>query len=184
MRLTGLVIALFVGIFLPATMVAAELKAVFAFNDRVISIRFPGLNYGIVTTVDWSGRQIAVTFPRAETDSWKEAPALHLEISLEPIDASVDGQEYFQHYLGKYTEAMGSTLAPVENVVPNALLLLDCKMTFLYFSDREMRLHKALLITSIDEGTGVVILLDSLAASYDANEGVSIGILESIHFEN
>jgi hypothetical protein len=79
---------------------------------------------------------------------------------------------------------MGSTIAPVENVMPNAMSLLDCRMTFLLFWDSEWKSHKALLITSIDEGTGVVILLDNLADSYDANEEAFIGILESIHFEN
>jgi hypothetical protein len=161
----------------------ADLKAVFAFNDRIVSIRFPELNYGIVTTVDENTRKIAITYPmpRAEVPTHSSPP--HLEITLEPLASGVNGPDYYEHYLQRYLETMGSTSAPVPDSHPGGLALLDCKMTFLFFNDSELRAHKALLITSIDDGIGVVILLDTLADEYSTNENVSKGILQSIQFE-
>jgi hypothetical protein len=161
----------------------ADLKAVFTFNDRIVSIRFPELNYGIVTAVDENTRKIAITYPtpRAEATAYASPP--HLEITLEPLASNVSGADYYEHYLRRYVETMGSTSAPVDESRSGGFALLDCTMTFLFFNDSELRAHKALLITSIDNGVGVVILLDTLADQYSANENVSTGILQSIQFE-
>jgi hypothetical protein len=161
----------------------ADLKAVFAFNDKIVSIRFPELNYGIVTSVDENTRRIAITYPAPKSEAIVDSSPPHMEITMEPLAANVSGPEYYTHYLQRYVEKMGSTSAPVDTSDSSGLALLDCNMTFLLFNDTELRAHKALLITSIDDGVGVVILLDTLADDYNANENVSIGILQSIQFE-
>jgi hypothetical protein len=162
----------------------ADLKAVFAFKDRVVSIRFPELNYWIATTVDEDARQVAVTFPREQSPATDGQPGQHLEISLEALAPDVRGEDYHRHYLDRYADTMGSTSAPFDDYGRDSMALLDCRMAFLFFRDHELRDHKAILITSIDNGIGVVILLDTLASVYDSNESASIAILRSIQFEN
>jgi hypothetical protein len=51
-------------------------------------------------------------------------------------------------------------------------------------ADGALKPHTMLMITAIDEGTGIVIVLDVLAEAYDAMEAVVTGILESFRFEN
>jgi hypothetical protein len=166
------------------TSISADLKAVFAFHEKVVSIRFPEFNYGIVTTVDENIRKIAISYPAPKAGQVVHLSSPHLEITLEPIAGDVSSPEYHAHYLERYIEGTGSTSAPVDDSHSFALALRDSRMTYLLFNDGELRAHKALLITSIDEGVGVVIVLDTLADDYSANENVSNGILESIQFEN
>jgi hypothetical protein len=183
-RLTRLFFFLLVALTTSAVQSGADLKAVFAFNDRVFSIRFPEFNYGIATTVNDNSRQIAVTFPSLASAGGEEATALHVELSLEALPAGTSGQDYYQHYLTKYSEDMRTIPVPDTRLMTLSLSLLDCRMTLLSFKDAKLRLHKALLITSIDVGMGVVILLDGLQDVYDANEETALAVLESIRFEN
>lgn len=184
MRLTRLSLVLFLALVTSAAHGGADLKAVFAFNDRVISIRFPEFNYGIATTVNDNARQIAVTFPSPTSENGEAAPALHVELSLEALPAGTSGQDYYQHYLAKYASDMQTIPIPDARLTTLSLSLLDCRMTLLSFNDAKLRLHKALLITSIDGGMGVVIVLDGLEDVYDANEETALTVLESIRFEN
>jgi hypothetical protein len=183
-RLVRLLLLLLAAVVTPGARGDADLKAVFAFNDRVISIRFPELNYGIATTVNDNSRQIAVTFPPSASSREEEASALHVELSLEALPAGTSGQDYYQHYLMKYAEDMQTIPVPDARLTSLSLSLLDCRMTLLSFNDVKLRLHKALLITTIDGGMGVVILLDGLEDVYDANEETALAVLESIRFEN
>ena len=178
-RLIGL---LLIGIGSFGMQANADLKAIFAFSESIVSIRLPELNYEILTTVDDHARQIAVGFPKSQSDSEDSSPP-HLEIRLETLAADANGLDYYQHYLKLYIDTMGSTYASVEDSKPIAMALPDCHLVFLFFSDSELKAHKALLITSIYQGVGVVILLDTLAELYDAHEDVSIAIVQSIQFE-
>jgi len=161
----------------------ADLKAVFAFGNRVLSIRFPEFNYGILTTVDEESRRIAVSFPRSPFSSPTDAPPAHLEIQLERLPAQVKGVDYHQHYIDRYAESMGTTTSSADESVPGEMSLTECYMTFLLFNDAELRAHKALLITSTSGDLGIAILLDTVAESYEANKAVWSAILRSIQFE-
>ena len=178
-RLIGL---LLIGIGSFGVRAGADLKAVFAFSESVVSIRLPELNYEILTTVDEYARKVAVRFPTGPSDGEDSLPP-HLEMRLEALAADADGLDYYQHYLKLYVDTMGSTYASVDDSKPIAMALPDCHMVFLFFSDSELKAHKALLITAIYQGIGIVILLDTLAELYDAHEDISIGIVQSIQFE-
>ena len=175
---------LFVGACVSVLAARADLKAVFAFKERVVSIRFPELNYWIATTVDEDARQVAVSFPNDKSPGTDDQPGPHLEISLEALAPDVQADDYHRHYLDRYADAMGSTSAPFDDSERGPMALLDCRMAFLFFRDHELRDHKAVLITCINNGVGVVILLDTLASAYDSNKSASLAILQSIQFEN
>jgi hypothetical protein len=160
----------------------ADLKAVFAFNERVVSIVFPEFNYGIATTVDNDTRQIAITFPKPSFEN-PDAMAPHMEISLESLSGNVDGMDYYEHYLTKYQDKVGTVQGAVEDGKLDSLSLSAYHKIYLYYEDSALQSHKMLMITAIDEGTGIVIVLDTLAAAYDAIEGTTAGILNSVHFE-
>jgi hypothetical protein len=161
----------------------ADLKAVFAFNDRVVSVRFPEFSYRILTTVDEKVRRIAISFPELPLDRDENLSPPHLEISIESMAADVNGQDYYQHYLQRYRETLGTSDLPVEEPKQLSLALDDPHVAFLYFNDGQLRAHKALLITSTNGSMGIVVLLDTLADSYEENENVSNAIVQSIQFE-
>jgi hypothetical protein len=182
MRTYSLFAALLCALLWPAARLDADLKAVFAFNERVVSIVFPEFNYGITTTVDKDTRQIAITFPKPLRED-PNAIAPHMEISLESLSGNVDGTDYYQQYLSKYQDKVGTVQAAVEEGKLDSLSFAAYHKTYLLYRDSTLQPHKMLMITAIDGGTGIVIVLDTLAAAYDSTEGATIGILNSVHFE-
>lgn len=162
----------------------ADLKAVFAFADRLVSVRFPELNYWILTTVDQNTRRIAVTFPEPAGHRETDPPQPHLEIVLEHVGPAVGQTDYHQHYLDEYAQSMGASPAGPDEPPPSGMGLTDCRMTLLQFTDAELNAHTALLITAVDGDVGIVALLDARAETFEKNKDVSSAIVRSIRFED
>lgn len=174
---------LLLGIVFAGIPANADLKALFAFDDKIVSIRFPEFTYTIVTTVNEQTRLIAVGFPRSKLEDESGSSPPHLEIVLESVSPTVDGQNYHEHYVERYVDETGAASEPTEDFRKDASALSNCSESFLFFNDGELRAHKALLITSVNDRVGVVILLDTIAETYDVNREGCMTILHSIRFE-
>lgn len=162
----------------------ADLKAVFVFDEKVLSMRLPSFRYGILTSVDDRSRRIAVSFPAVPFDTGEKTITPHLELVMEPVDPDLDGLDYYLHYAAHYAEATGSTVTADEVGVPHlAPKLPDSHQGRLLFTDGASRSHKAILITSIGDGVGVVVFLDMPSESDEENEAESSAIMQSIGFE-
>jgi hypothetical protein len=107
-----------------------------------------------------------------------------MEITLEALRGNVDGTDYYEHYLDRYRDAMGATDTPGADRKLTSLALKAYHAIHLRYTDGALKPHTMLMITAMDEGTGIVIVLDVLAEAYEAMEAVVTGILESFRFEN
>jgi hypothetical protein len=158
----------------------ADLKAVFAFNGKLIDATMPRLDYRIQTFVDENGRYILIGSPRGMPDG---APGFQIEIHMEKIPEDTASEDYAALAVRKFVREQGFESSELPAGKMDGAGLAGSRDLQVAWTDAQLRAHKGILLGAVSGGVGLLVLLDVLLPDYDAVEELCIMILESVHVE-
>ena len=176
----AIVAAMVAGISFPSP--AADLKASFAFNDRLMSMVLPSLDYRIYTTVEEDTRKITIVFPHARSAEPAPADGPVMGIIIIALLPHSGARGFLDDTMRTFLGATGGAEVNAEGVEFN-LLGGEHLQSGLLYSDPQAHVHKVSMIASAEDQMGILVIVDSPIESYDAIEGASASMIESIHFE-
>jgi hypothetical protein len=157
----------------------ADLKALFAFNGRLVVASMPRLDYRIETLVDENGRYILIESPAGETP----AAAFRIEIHMEKIPDDIVPEDYALLAVRKFVSEQGFDASALPPGRMNGTGLAGSQNLQVAWTDGQLRAHKGILLGAVSDGVGLLVLLDVLLPDYEAVEDLCVTILESVHVE-
>ena len=161
---------------------AADLKASFAFNDRMMSMVLPSLDYRIYTTVEEDSRKITIIFPRGRSAEPSPAAGPVIGIIMIALLPHSGARGFLDDNMTTFLGATGGTEVQAAGTA-FALLGGEHIQSSLLYTDSQTHVHKVSMVASAEDQMGVLVIVDSPIESYDAIEGASASMIESIHFE-
>ena len=161
---------------------AADLKALFAFNGRLVSARMPRLDYRIATAVEEYGRRVMITTPRPSPGE-PETAVFVIEIRLETVPADAPVDCYFALAAEAFSRELGLEYAQLPAGDLPTMRLPAARSCGVSYSDQLLRPHKGILVAAVAQGLGICIFLDAPLEWYDEAAGDATRILQSIEVE-
>jgi hypothetical protein len=168
------------GLALTAARGTADMKALFAFNGRLVETTFPRLDYRIMTSVNEDGRYVLIRTPLEPPDG---EPPFQIEIQLERIPTGTDTAGFEERAIAASVDRLGLETSEMPPGKLSGAGLTRGRNLQVTWNDTELRPHKGVLLCVVDNDVGMVVLLDVLAPDYDAAESFCLAILETIRID-
>jgi hypothetical protein len=176
----AVVLSMVAGVSLP--LAAADLKASFAFNDRMMSMVLPSLDYRIYTTVEEDNRKITILYPRPRSAEPEQTAGPVMGIIMIALLPQSGARGFLEDNIRTFLAATGGAEVQAAGVEFSLLGGEHIQANLLY-TDSQTDVHEVSMVASAEDQMGILVIVDSPIESYDAIEGASASMIESIHFE-
>jgi hypothetical protein len=163
--------------------VVADVKVSFAFNNRLISMNLPSLDYRILTSVDPATRKIVIVFPIVRSQSAAQSIAPTMRIFLLALQIEADPEGFFVLHLNELLRATGGIQSKTAGPELSLLGQKEPPQASIDYNDSVNNVHKVIMVTAVHGPIGILIILDAPIEAYEEIEDRSVDMIQSIHFE-
>ncbi len=153
----------------------------FAFQGRLLSIRLPSLHYWVMTSVEEGRRTILVSFPPLPPAEASGPRSATLTVVLRVLPAPTDPEAFLAQTMNELFADRNAVVSELTRAL--SLSLQNASWRSVRYGTDDAFPHRALLVTAMDSGLAVVMLVDALASEYAQVEDSAIDILGSIRLQ-